>query len=253
MKGMISELINLQLRRKLTLEGKELLIRLVNLDSSISKCVDLVRDGGAKKVYDTSAAAKDYYDKVFEDNRRPSVAVPFPGRENETVQLTSDDISVSNDAKADNKAEKTSSDMMSDEAHVFKTNSNQEFGTDTEPQKTAESASKKNDNREKYRKILMKTRDPLDVLGLLGSLKSKGLCLADIYGKGPDHVTMTNTKANARKADHVTVVDKNSKDLSGLHEEDIPSEEIMQLYDNVLKDLVANRSQSENSAYSEST
>ncbi len=252
MKGTISELINLQLRRKLTLEGKELLIRLVNLDSSISKCVDLVREGSSKRVYDTSAAAKDYYDKVFEDSRRLSTASPSPLHEDETVQLTSDNIPVSEDVEVANEGEKTSTEMMSDEAHVFRTNSNPDFRRDVELSKTAESA-EKDDSKEKYRKILLKTRDPLDILGLLGTLKSKGLCLADIYGKGPDHVTIKNTKANARKAEQVTVMEKNNKDTSDSHEEDVPSEEIMQLYDSVLRDLVNNRSDTDNSADLRST
>ncbi|VEU23740.1 DEKNAAC104840 [Brettanomyces naardenensis] len=250
MKTTISELMNLHLNNKLSFEGKELLIRLVNIDSSISKGMELINDERLRSIptYDTSAAAREYFEKVFENDRSSSIASSGTTRENEAIELKSDNTDLP--SLITNEATRTSSEMLSDEAQVFKTNSS---AFDAEPAKstgaitdaTADKISPEdfNTRRERYKNVMMRTHDPLDVVKLLNHLKEKGVGLAELYKKAPC-ATINNTRANSRTT-KVTVVDDGQTDspdeeyLSEYAEEGLePDEEMMKLYDSVLKDLV---------------
>lgn len=230
MNQIISELMKLQVDEKLSMEGKELLIRLVNIDSSISKCIELVSNNEQMKPNDgtvTSVAAREYFNKVFETGRPASIASSST-KDNEMVELKSDNTNLP--SVTTTKAGQASSDMMTDEAQVFRTNSNQDFNAGLEESTKKETKKTDAENKESYKRGLLSARDPLDVVGLLSMMRSKGLQLADIYCKGKDS-TSANTRANARSGEIKVVGDDEGEPAD-------KREEMTKLYDKVLKDIV---------------
>ncbi|QPG72976.1 hypothetical protein FOA43_000280 [Brettanomyces nanus] len=261
MKEMISELMKLHVIGKLSIEGKELLIRLINFDSSISKGIELTDSVhfGKKKSADTSSmAAKELFDRMFENER--TLPSSSPGaRENEAIEIKSDDTDLPTSMSPE--AVEASSAMISAEARAFKAHADNGTLGFKDKVKSAVSAyygALSPENKEKYKRVMMHTHDAFEVVRLLNGLKAKGVCLSDLYRKRPDN-TVVNTKANARKSGMTVVENKNAasgeetdeakeeedgafgdglSDMMNADESFEHHDDMMVLYDKVLKDLV---------------
>ncbi|ODV86928.1 hypothetical protein CANARDRAFT_187285, partial [[Candida] arabinofermentans NRRL YB-2248] len=179
----ISELVELQVKGTLTFEGKETLIRLITIDSSILKGLELINSSVAK-MYEPSDATKLLNNIVETDQNKDrdsdtnsdstSATLNENENDNEAVELKDDSIPSVKLARSSSAA----SLMAEEEAKTFK---------DVNLIKKASSQSL-NTSVEDCSLIdkLSSSSDAIDLVQIINNLKSAGLTLTDLYTKRDD-------------------------------------------------------------------
>ncbi|KAG7928517.1 hypothetical protein KL925_001817 [Ogataea polymorpha] len=180
MHAAIKELVKLQLQQRLTIEGKETLIRLIMVDESVKKCLELL----AKMHPEVGApchSGKTY--DFFIENKEESKRLSPQLLDSETTELKAE----SSPMVANNLV--SSLNMAAEEANTFKASS------------TFKKASLDPDKlQEKQTSLLAALSGSSDIQKFLDALKKlqdSGITLSDLYSHSD---TENNTLINTRKS-----------------------------------------------------
>lgn len=231
----ISDLMKLQLQGELSFEGKGFLVRLVNVDATFTKCLELITDDETVNQvgnFQSSMGAREYFSKTFESDRQKSVSGPSSGNGVDTVPFENDTTLLQEESRANSQA--SSAEPPSSAEMIRKASSSMV----AEEGETLKKCSGENQYGEAdFKKLMPGLRDPLELMSVMNMIHTQGLKLSDLF-KQRD-ITEENTSNNAKVSISTELSEPNdaSNGVAGPQSGAPVDKNLLNLYDNVLKDI----------------